>query len=400
MRRGLRPPRRQLRGQPRRLPRPRRLVLRGTCPGAAGAAATVRRVRPPVVRPVRGPSRPRRRCEVPGWSRLVRALRDRDRGPQPTTPTEAGRDVASVTDERSVLRIGEVSRRTGVAVPTLRAWERRYGLLAPARTDGGHRLYSEFDVDRVRAMQRLLDEGWSAAAAAREVLRVPSNVTRLAPSDDPPASGGAAADLVARLEAAIDAFDAPAADALVDDVFARFDVPRGLDEVLLPVLRRVGDGWQDDPRVIAREHFATNTLRPRLHRLLRASARTASRECVAAAPEGEEHDLGLLASAVVAADAGWRVHYLGARTPTAALERAVAELDPDVVLVGAVFREQAESFLVDRPSFPRAAIVLGGSGFIASDSSRLATAVVHEGPIREVATTFERALTRRRSALG
>ena len=123
--------------------------------------------------------------------------------PQAPDPDE---DVTAVSDPRSVLRIGEVSRRTGVAVPTLRAWERRYGLLAPARTEGGHRLYSEADVERVRGMQRLLEEGWSAAAAAREVLREPAAVTHLSSvrggGDD--GSGGAATELVSRLERAID----------------------------------------------------------------------------------------------------------------------------------------------------------------------------------------------------
>jgi MerR family transcriptional regulator, light-induced transcriptional regulator len=304
-----------------------------------------------------------------------------------------------VTDGRSVLRIGEVSRRTGVAVPTLRAWERRYGLLSPARTEGGHRLYSERDVDRVHTMQRLLEDGWSAAAAAREVLREPPPVAQLTPLPGGGRDAGSA-DLIARLERAIDAFDAAATDGIVDDVLARFEVPRALDEVLLPVLRSVGNGWQDDPRVIAREHFATNTLRPRLQRLLRVAVRAGARQCVAAAPEGEEHDLGLLASAVVAADAGWRVHYLGARTPTAAMERAVEELGPEVVLVGAIFREQAEAFLADRPTFRGAAVVLGGSGFIPSDTSRLHHAVVHQGDVREVASTFERALTSRRAGIG
>jgi MerR family transcriptional regulator, light-induced transcriptional regulator len=304
--------------------------------------------------------------------------------------------VIQVTDERSVLRIGEVARRTGVAVPTLRAWERRYGLLSPARTDGGHRLYSEADVDHVRSMQRLLEGGWSAAAAAREVLRAPATVTRLTSVATHRGGDGDVADeLIERLERAVDAFDAPAADLVVDDVLARFEVPRALDEVILPVIRRVGEGWQDDPRVIAREHFASNTLRPRLQRLLRSTTRGSARGCVAAAPEGEEHDLGLLASAVVAADAGWRVHYLGARMPTAAMERAVVELDPEVVLIGAVFREQAANFLADRPEFGRAATVLGGSGFIPSDASRVRHGVVHQGNIREVAATFERAIAAR-----
>ncbi|MFA9431463.1 MerR family transcriptional regulator [Egicoccus sp. AB-alg2] len=301
-----------------------------------------------------------------------------------------------MSDPRAVLRIGEVSRRTGVAVPTLRAWERRYGLLSPDRTEGGHRLYSERDVDRVKAMQRLLEDGWSAAAAAREVLREPATVTQLRPV---PGLGSASMALVERLESAIDAFDASGADAVVDDVFARLEIPRALDDVILPVLRRVGDGWQDDPRVIAREHFATNTLRPRLQRLLRATARSGGRSLLAAAPEGEEHDLGLLAAAVAAVDAGWRVHYLGARTPTPAMERGAADLQPDVVLVGAMFREQAEAFLATRPAFPRAGVVLGGSGFVAADVARLPRAVVHQGSIVDIPTSLEVARSARNDAI-
>jgi MerR family transcriptional regulator, light-induced transcriptional regulator len=297
-----------------------------------------------------------------------------------------------VADERAVLRIGEISRRTGVAVPTLRAWERRYGVLDPERTEGGHRLYSERDVERVAAMRQLLDQGWQTAAAAREVLRAPAPVTPLTPVAG---TGDASGDLIARLRTAIDAFDAGGADHVLDDVLARFEVTRGLDEVILPVLREVGDGWEQDARVIAREHFATNALRPRLQRLLRAGVRAGQRTLVAAAPEHEEHDLGLLAAAVAAVDAGWRVHYLGARTPTRALERSVAELSPHAVLVGAVFREHGEAFLEDRPSLGNAAVVLGGSGFVTGDAGRLPHAVVHQGAMDELAATLDRALVAR-----
>jgi MerR family transcriptional regulator, light-induced transcriptional regulator len=299
-----------------------------------------------------------------------------------------------VSEARGVLRIGEVARRTGVAVPTLRAWERRYGLLSPDRTEGGHRLYGELDIERVRAMVRLLDDGWSAAAAAREVLREPARVTRLRPIAG---DGDAAQDLVDRLEAAVDAFDGAAADGAVDDVFARLQVPRALEEVLLPVLRNVGEGWQDDPRVIAREHFTTNTLRPRLQRLLRTSAAGSSGAptLLAATPEHEEHDLGLLAACVVAADAGWRVHYLGARTPSGAIERAVAELRPDVVLVGAVFREHAERFLRAPPDLGTAGLAMGGAAFVDADSARITGAVVHGGAVSEVVATLQRAMAAR-----
>lgn len=297
---------------------------------------------------------------------------------------------------RGVLRIGEVSRRTGVAVPTLRAWERRYDLLDPDRTDGGHRLYGDRDIQRVRAMVRLLDDGWSAAAAARQVLREPAAVVPLRAVDgDGPPDHPAAADLTDRLEASIEAFDAPTTDELVDDVFARFTVPRALDEVLLPVMRRIGEGWQDDPRLIAREHFATNTLRPRLQRLLRSAPTGTGRACVAAAPEGEDHDLGLLAGCAVIAQAGWRIHYLGIRTPTTALERGVAELRPAVVMIGSMFREHSEAFLQDAPDLGGIPVVLGGQGFTAADAQRLTAAVVHTGTMAELPTTLQRALAAR-----
>lgn len=308
---------------------------------------------------------------------------------------QAGHEKADVPmdDDQAVLRIGEVSRRTGVSVATLRAWERRYGLLDPHRTDGGHRLYREADVDRVRMMSRLLDDGWSAGAAAREVLREPAEVVplRSVPTSGASSNLDAAQEFIVQLEAALDNFDAARADDVVDDIFVRLQVPRALDEVVLPMLRRVGDGWQDDPRVIAREHFASNTLRPRLQRLLRANVPSSAPSLLAAAPEGETHDLGLLAASAVAVDSGWRVHYLGADTPTAAIEQSAAQLQPVVVLIGATFREHAESFLSDRPAFPCRGVVLGGPGFAAGDTGRLAGAVVHQGPMRDLAQSLQRA---------
>jgi DNA-binding transcriptional MerR regulator len=71
------------------------------------------------------------------------------------------------------LRIGEVARRTGMTVAALRAWETRYGLLAPARTAGGQRLYREADITRVRAVRQLVAEGWSVAGAVSQVLGQP-----------------------------------------------------------------------------------------------------------------------------------------------------------------------------------------------------------------------------------
>lgn len=284
------------------------------------------------------------------------------------------------TDESASFRIGEVARRTGVSVSTLRAWERRYELLEPLRTDGGHRLYSEVDVGRVRAMQRLIDEGWSASAAAREVRRTPASVTPLTPVAG---TGDPAGSLTERLKQALDAFDASAVDAVLDDTLARLTLPMALDEVVSPAMRWVGDGWQEDPRVIAREHVATNAIRPRLLRLLRSSVPTRGRVCVAATPEDEEHDVGLLMASAVAATSGWKVHFLGARTPKAAIERAVQELGASTVLVAAMTHERADAWLRDLPDVGGAPIVAGGPGF-ASRPGAPDGVVIHTGGFRDL----------------
>ena len=82
------------------------------------------------------------------------------------------------------LRIGEVARRAGVSTATLRAWEARYGLLPPARTAGGQRLYRESDVGRVQAVRRLIDQGWSVTGAVSQVLGHPGRPGEA--SGDPP----------------------------------------------------------------------------------------------------------------------------------------------------------------------------------------------------------------------
>ena len=115
--------------------------------------------------------------------------------------------------DRPLLRIGELSRRVGVSDHLLRAWESRYGLLQPVRSPGGFRLYSEADESRIRTMQAYLAEGLSAAEAARAALGGGAGAV---PGVGPPAAVPAAGGYLAALRQALDAFDEPAAQAVLD----------------------------------------------------------------------------------------------------------------------------------------------------------------------------------------
>lgn len=316
--------------------------------------------------------------------------------------------------ETPALRIGAVARRTGVAVATLRAWESRYEVLRPSRTDGGHRLYSEEDVDRVLAVLRLTAQGWSVTAAAGSVTsgRTPSRLglvrTPAWPADGlqdgPPGAGPAADGITERpdvttgrlrddLARAIREFDAAAADEALDTGIARLGVAYALQDVVMPVLRDLGIGWEDDPSLIAAEHFATNTLRPRLHRLLSGARGSAAPTCIAAAPGPEDHELGVLAAAAVAADHGFRVTYLGSRTPTVALDRSIAALRPDVVLVGAMTVHAAEHLCADPPVLGDARLVVGGPGFDGLED-RLPAGATHARALTDLRRILQQALER------
>ena len=301
--------------------------------------------------------------------------------------------------ETPALRIGAVARRTGVAVTTLRAWESRYGVLQPSRTEGGHRLYSEEDVDRVLAVLRLTAQGWSVSAAAASVTaeRTPARLGLVESSASDQDVAGRADPSSARareiLARAVRTYDASEAEGVLDEAIARLGVAHALEQVVMPVLRDLGEGWEEDPSLISAEHFATNSLRPRLMRIVGSARGANAPRCVAAAPESEDHELGVLAAAAVAADLGFRVTYLGARTPSRALERSVATIRPDVVLVGAVTAHAGRGFVAAPPTLGDARLVVGGPGFAGLDDE-LPAGTGHAHALSDLRRILQQALMR------
>ncbi|HWH54956.1 MAG TPA: cobalamin B12-binding domain-containing protein [Gaiellaceae bacterium] len=223
------------------------------------------------------------------------------------------------------LRIGELSRRTEVAPELLRAWERRYGLLAPSRSDGGYRLYSEDDVERVRAMQANLAAGLSAAEAARLAIE--------APHADQPGARGASA--LAALREALDRFDGTAAHGILDQALSELSLDALLGQIVLPYLAELGARWERGEASIAQEHFASSLLRGRLLGLARGWDRgTGPRAVLACAPH-ELHDLPLIVFGLALRERGWRITYLGADTPLETTAEAARTLEPQLVVISA-----------------------------------------------------------------
>jgi DNA-binding transcriptional MerR regulator len=219
------------------------------------------------------------------------------------------------------LRIGEFARRVGVNPELLRAWESRYGLTRPVRSPGGFRLYTDADAARVERMRRGLDQGLSAAEAARAAL-----------ADERP-SDGLLEDAAARLLAAILRYDESAAHAVLDESLAAFGLEPVLHEVVLPTLKQIGDGWERGEIDISHEHFASSLVRGRLLALARFWGRGTGPLALLACAPGETHDIPLLAFALVLRSHAWRILFLGADTPIETLAHTAQTTKPALTIV-------------------------------------------------------------------
>jgi MerR family transcriptional regulator, light-induced transcriptional regulator len=222
------------------------------------------------------------------------------------------------------VRIGELSRRSGVSPELLRAWEQRYGLLRPLRSEGGFRLYSPQDERRIAVMRSHLDRGLSAAEAARLAL----DEERRPETPVLERSAG-------ELRAALDAFDETAAQSALDRLLSAFSAEVVLREVVLPYLHELGERWERGEASVAQEHFASQLLRGRLLGLARGWDRGAGPRALLSCMPGEQHDLGLIAFGLSLHDRGWRIVFLGPDTPLDTLTDAAATLRPDAVVLAA-----------------------------------------------------------------
>ena len=259
-------------------------------------------------------------------------------------------------------RIKSVAALTGLTTSTLRAWERRYGLLSPGRTAGGYRLYTEDDVARLARVKSLLDNGFKISEAIALIER---EAPPLAPAD---ASVESLETIREELQEALLSFDRPAASRVAERM-AALTFERRVDEVLLPILRAVGDCWERGDASVAQEHFTSAFIREKLIGMLQEldSGSPTGPEAVCAGVPGEAHEMGLLAAAVHLAVRGWRVTYLGMELPFEDLEFVVRARRPALLCTSLILqREPAEYQQIARRLRALApaetTVVIGGAG--------------------------------------
>ncbi|MFO1407013.1 MAG: MerR family transcriptional regulator [Steroidobacteraceae bacterium] len=231
--------------------------------------------------------------------------------------------------QREQFPIRTVSALTGVSTVTLRAWERRYGLIQPVRTPSGHRLYTHAHVDEIRRVLALVERG-IPVSRVRQVLD--ADAADRATGGD----GGPWRRYQDRMASAIAALDETLLDDVYDEALSLHAVEHVTRRVVLPLLERLGDRWQQLDGAIAEEHFFATYLRSKLGARLQHRMRyaTGARIVTACAP-GEHHEVGLLLFALEARDAGLRPVLLGADTPLAEVAIAQRRCGADAVVIAA-----------------------------------------------------------------
>ena len=265
--------------------------------------------------------------------------------------------------------ISEAADRAGISVELLRAWERRYGIVAPRRTASGYRLYDEAAIDRVRAMRGLVDEGWTPSAAAASMRDVADadlpTGTLVRDGSTPEAEAG---QLVNRFVSAAAEMDSPALQSVLDEMGLRASFEPMTDRYLFPALRALGDAWQAGDVSVAAEHAASAAVARWIGAAYDAAGSNGSdaRPVLVGLPPGARHELAALAFATAARRAGLTVHYLGADLPAGEWMRAARSTNAAVAVIGVPTSADADAArAVARSlgrSMPGLGVAFGGDG--------------------------------------
>jgi len=237
-----------------------------------------------------------------------------------------------------------VLQKTGIAADTLRSWERRYGLPMPQRTAGGHRLYSQHDIETIKWLVERQSEGLSISRAVDFWNEIASSGV------DPIASVASKTtstqnDLNLPPETSLDSlrsywlsaclnFDEVKAEQILNQAFSVYSMDSVCTEILQRGLVEIGIQWQENQASVQQEHFMSALAIRRVNILISASpAPTRKQTILIGCPAKEEHTFTPLLASLFLRRRGFHVIYLGADVPEERFEETIKAVHADLVLL-------------------------------------------------------------------
>ncbi len=294
-----------------------------------------------------------------------------------------------------------VAAWTGLRPEVIRVWERRYGAVVPARSKGGHRLFTDEDVRRLRLLRAATEAGWPirevAGLPTRKLGQLVEGEERAASADAGGVGNGSGgsvprAEAQAAIQEALEAIRGLDRRTL-EETLRRMALAVGaaafVEEVASPLIRRVGSEWEKGRIGPAEEHLASFQMRTTLAWLSRSvSGNREGPRIVAATPAGELHELGTLLACVTAGTCGWEPVPLGPNLPADEIARAAFSSGARAVALSVVYDPggkalEAEVLDLRTRLPPTIALLIGGAAARSLDISRDGTGVAYVGSLAE-----------------
>ena len=264
------------------------------------------------------------------------------------------------------LTVAAVARRLGIAPATLRTWERRYGIGPTNHDSGEHRRYSQNDLAKLMLMRRLIISGATAAEAAARAKR--EKPKKIKSSYKSASKLDRVEQTIKSLLTAAHSMDRPALESILQKEISRFGSANTWNQVVVPLLTVLGEEWAQSNLAsqIATEHLLTEILKRIFGQQQTLLRQPINPRPVLLASVGEElHTLALRALGAALAEQKIETHFLGARTPFAAIAEVVRKSAPPAIFLWAQLPENAdERFITDLPTVrPAPRLVVGGPGW-------------------------------------
>ncbi|MDD5462697.1 MAG: MerR family transcriptional regulator [Methylococcales bacterium] len=256
--------------------------------------------------------------------------------------------MATFNDDSAQYLISTVSKRSGVKSDLVRAWERRYQAVTPTRTAGGHRVYTDQDIARLKLLNQATGNGHSISQIAQFSLDDLKNLLKNETDETAPAlhastytSGNRihlAEDYIEKCYATVLAFDAKTLESHFENAIVELGSEAFIEHLLTPLLTRIGERWKTGELRPVHEHMASAIIRS-LTYILRNNNPCAANapKMIVSTPIGQLHELGALLAAIMAELKGWQVTYLGANLPAEEIAAAVKFTNARAVTISLSF---------------------------------------------------------------
>ncbi|MCM3243627.1 MULTISPECIES: MerR family transcriptional regulator [Cytobacillus] len=244
--------------------------------------------------------------------------------------------------EEGKYNIKAVSKMLGIQPGTLRAWERRYQIVAPKRNESGHRLYTEEHIKVLKWLIRKVDQGFSISQAVSLLENKELNAEPLQMDKEGDRSGALANEL---LEALLQ-FNETKAHDLINQAFSFYTIDKVLIDILGSLLVKIGHQWEEGKITSAHEHFASSILRSRIGMILHSFPHNGVLpKVIAVCGPGEAHELGLLIFTLFLRRRGFEVVYLGTSIAEEDIETVIEIVKPKFIFLSCTMKSNVPETL-------------------------------------------------------